>query len=488
MTEPTIPSEEVNQEDGFVDSEEQLPTEQVAAEQPLPTYTTLSRSQFTDVPGSSDSVPLPSSTRASINARVAGQRAKNKDYVISVVNGTEMTPQGDGLVGAICQEDADWGDEVPTGTTNLKSDYLKVKVATGTMSNIENARMLLRARRKQGVPFRVALWHSGFWVRINPPEEGELINLYMEIAQDEIELGRATGGLIFSNVSGHYQERLFQLLMENIHSTSLKVELRELGQYIKIQDLPVLEWGLAAAQYPTGFAFSRACTAAPAECNHIHTETLRLPEMHITARGRLTAADRLHMSRMQPGSHTVEEVRAYQMRNWGSREEEVIPIKDDEGISFTLQMCNVDSYFLAKDRWIDSINDQLIETVKKDPAMRNRTMMAHSRSSVLRQYAHLIKSVSMDSSVFDKQEDIDALLSDFSSDDQVREALNKAVVKFIDSRTISVIAVSTYTCPQCGKPQRSVEGDVPLPDVIPIDPGQVFFHLLGQKLARLKAR
>jgi len=455
---------------------------------PLPQYVQHHRPIAPSTRASSDTVPLPSNTRAGVNAAVQGQKMTDQVWGKALTAGVEMTPQNDGLVGAVVREGADWTDMLGTPPAPMMLEHFKLAAGSGTFANTEDLRHALRARRQTGLPTRVPLYHSGFWLRINAPSENELISFYMEIVNDEIQMGRSTGGLIFSSTTGHYQERLMRLALKNVHSSSLNVDPENLGKYIQMQDIPVVIWGLGAAQYPTGFKYSRACSAGPATCSHVHSETLNLTELHIVDRSRLSEADRLHMARRTAGTHTVEEVLAYQKRAACNQPKDIVIGNPEDNLVVRLKMPNIEEYFDAKDLWIDSISDMLSATIKTDPALRNKTMFAHGRATILRQYAHLVDALIMDEREYSKRDEVNVVLDELSTDDAVREDIMAHASNFINECVMSMIAVRTYDCPKCGRPQRQVKEGLALPDVLPIDPGQVFFHLLGQKLARLNVR
>lgn len=122
---------------------------------------------------------------------------------------------------------------------------------------------VLRVQAMMGMAgnINIPLWHSGFWITLRTPNDMELINFYKKTAEASAEIGRVTNGLALSNNQGYIISDLFELVVTCMERCTLEPSLwedkRDIGKYIRLNDMETLAWGLACCMYPKGFQFTR---------------------------------------------------------------------------------------------------------------------------------------------------------------------------------------------------------------------------------------
>ena len=149
---------------------------------------------------------------------------------------------------------------------DIDGKHLRLKnITTKRDSNMFGSMKLkLNEKLNIGVPTHVPLYHSGFWVTLSPlSTKIEKINLQLEITKEVNRMGRKTHNLIYSNYSVMFAKTLIDTLRNKITDTSLALpEGDDIFDYIKLQDLDILIWGLLKSMYPRGFDYIILCKNA----------------------------------------------------------------------------------------------------------------------------------------------------------------------------------------------------------------------------------
>ena len=407
-------------------------------------------------------------------------------YLNVIQSGLETLPFAGGLEATVMREDAHFVQSVPSAVGELQAVAPRFKKKEGIKYTGESARHLMRSALKLGTVFQVPLWHSGFWVTLRSPSEGELLELYRTITADKAQLGRSTYGLLFANTTVYTNRALLDFVIDNVYETSLKLpENEDLRKHIKMQDLSLLIWGLACATWPNGFTYNRGCIADIDKCQHVITAKLNLSKLQATDMTRLADRQISHMTNRQRGSMDLESIKRYQ-NDFVSGHEKLIELNDT--LSMVLEMPSASEYIDAGFKWISSIEDRYARSMTLDEEGREDYLMKHAQATSMRQYAHYVKKLIVDGEEIDELEDVDALLNDMSGSDNIRDPFMKACAAYLDDSVISLIAIPTYECPSCGKPQKKEEPGKPFGELIPLDVAQAFFPLLIQKLRQIQER
>jgi hypothetical protein len=162
----------------------------------------------------------------------------------------------------------------------------------------------------------------------------------------------------------------------------------------------------------------------------------------------------------------------------------------DSELHVTLKSPTVTQYVNEGHRWISGIVDKIttsINTTANDEE-RNLIIQRYAQATSMRQYAHWIESIELDSNVIDDRETIEMTLDVMSADDRVREKFIEAVVKYINDSTLAVVGIPTYDCPVCHTEQKENTINDAFVNIIPLDVIQLFFGLITQRIQRIATR
>lgn len=342
-----------------------------------------------------------------------------------------------------------------------------------------------------GTLFQVPLWHTGIWVTIKPPTEAEIIELNRQLISDKITFGRYSYGLVFANTTAYTSERLVEFALEHIYNTSLKVEsltAGDLNKLISCQDIPVLLWGIISTMYPNGFKYERSCVNDPEKCNHIVEETLNITKLLWTSIDGLTDYQREHMSYRQARSRTMDQVTRYK-DDLSAIHKTRVKLLDNQEIYMTIKSPSVAEYVDAGHVWIDSIVSAVEKTINSSVTdeEKENLIVKYAQASRLRQYAHWIETIEVDTNTAEDRETLDELLNVLSADEELFASIMTKIKDYINRSVISLVGIPSYECPKCGVSQ-STETLPKFVNVIPLDVQQLFFGLFTQRLIKLTDR
>lgn len=406
-------------------------------------------------------------------------------YVNTVGLGMRATPIEGGFQSTANRPDAQFVQRVPTEVGDLAGFTPNLKPrATHTP---QTARTLIRSRLKLGTVFRVPLWHSGFWVTIQAPSEGELIELQRAIASEKVVIGRQTYGMLFSNTLVYSTAHLVNFIQEHIIESSFQLpEGETYAQYLRLPDLQLLVWGLACAVYPTGFQYSRPCSVEPDKCRHVLQEKLNVGRLLWTDLTKLSAEQLAHMGKRGKAETTPQAVLDYQGKFLVGQARQVSLA---DGIKVELRNCTVQQHIEAGYRWISMLEETYGRAMTYDEVQRKDFIGRQAKASIMREYAHFVKNVQIDEdTIFDDPEIVETTLNDLTADDNVREAFQTAVQKFIDDAQVALIAIPSHECPACKRLQLPQQEGNPYPELIPLDAATTFFDLVTQRNDRIQQR
>lgn len=334
-----------------------------------------------------------------------------------------------------------------------------------------------------GTVVQIPLWHTGMWVSLKAPSDGELLELERSIAFEKIELGRHTNGMVFSNSSVYFINKLLNFVLAHVFDSSLKTNsTKALKREILVNDLPVLLWGMSCAIWPNGYPFSQPCTSDAEKCQHVTKETLNLSKLCWTDNQALTTKQRKHM---------VERGKKYQHDDFLSYQAEHIQpqsrvVKIHENLSVRLKVPTLDEYEASGFKWVDGIVQMVENSFSRELRNdeRNQYINEQGRASALRQYGHWVSEIVIsDGDNITDRDTIDSALDRISSDKDVTDKFFEQIGKFIDDSTVSLIAIPQYACPSCGGNQAGAHPRYP--HLIPLGVAQVFFTLLGQRVQKI---
>lgn len=441
----------------------------------------------------SDTIDLPAASREVLKERLSDippgmttRDAQSAKWVETLQGGmTALFPEGN-MEGLSARPGARWVQEVPSSVGPLRAGSPRLVVNDNAVLAGDKARMLVRDRMKMGTTFTVPLWHSGFWVTLRSPSEGPLLELLRAITQEKISLGRATYGLLYSNMMVYTQRQLMDFIIEHVYETSLAVtNMGDLRKYIQLADLSVLVWGLACATWPHGFQYRRACVADPERCHHVVEERLSLARLLAQDVNALTPRQIQHMTNRQRGKMTVDQIELYRSEFLLGKSR-LIKIVDDLSVEMTMPLAQ--DYIDSGTRWVMEIENNYGNIMNQDEVARDTYLLDQARASDMRQYGHLVTAIVLeDAGRIEDRETIESVLSDLSARDDVRKSFLREVSNYLDSSLAAFVALPNYECPACHKWQRPKDG-TPTDHLVPLDVYQTFFQLLVQRQERIQNR
>jgi hypothetical protein len=440
-----------------------------------------------------ETIALPSSDYSSTATKINSvedpsfyKTEENQRWLGQVMAGAEQFVFEDGLSGTTQRKGAMFKQKVEADSGSLMGGVPKFKSKEGVKYTGEAARMRLRSYIGLGTAFTVPLWHSGFWITFKSPTESALLELYRQIASEKVTLGRTTYGLIFSNSSVYVSKALLDFAIDNIYNTTIKLgEDQDIRDFIKIQDLPLIAWGMACAVWPKGFNYQRSCTADPNICTHVISEKIDLKKLLWTDTTALTKQQINHMTNRQPNSMSLESIKIY-CDSFVIGVDKKITLSDK--VDVILKTPTVNEHLIAGDKWVSSIEETYGRAMMEKGEARDKYLFNQAKATSMRQYTHFVKDIVAEEESNDTPEIIEDILDDMSADDSLRTSFTKQVAEFIDNSVMSVVGVPTYMCPNCGNEQHTNKSKGLFRGLIAIDVTQTFFTLLLQKLQRLEVR
>lgn len=433
---------------------------------------------------------MPSDQNDLVRERVLKVSTKSKDFNaqwLSTLQGSmESVAYGNAFVATANRKDAQFSQKVDSSVGPLFLGLAKAKVNPNQKLSGENLRLMIRQSLDLGGTYNVPLWHSGFWVRFKAPGEAAILELYRALTEEKVSLGRSTYGLIFSNNTSFSSAAMLNFCEEHILSTSLSLpEGESIRKYLSVLDLPTLFWGMACAIWPTGVQYQRACTHDPEKCDHVVHELLDPSKLLFVDKTRLTARQIAHMTKRDKGSVTVESLAIYKDEFLNGQPK---AIKFNDDLSLVIAIDSAQEHIDSGYRWVSELEETYPKVLIQDEKERDEYLIKQAKATVMRQYAHFVKSLTyMDVEYTDKK-DIEDVVGDLSADDDLRQIFQDQIKNFIDDSTVSIIAIPTYKCPSCGKEQREAKEGESLQGLIPIEVMSNFFTLAVQKIRRIESR
>lgn len=480
-------------------SDEQQPNDQT--EQSAPEVITPAAPNFTldgkystpiedGIDFQKENMVMPSDHSDGVRARVTKAGTKVSDFNsqwLTVLQGSmESVAYGNAFVPTVERKDAQFQQKVDSSVGPLFLGLAKAKVNPNQKLTGENLRLMIRQSLDLGGTFNVPLWHSGFWVRFKAPGESAILELYRALTEEKVSLGRATYGLIFSNNTSFSSSAMLNFCEEHTLSTSLALpEGDTFKKYLSVLDLPTLFWGMVCSIWPTGVQYQRACTHDPEKCNHVVSELLDPSKLLFVDKTRLTARQIAHMTKRDKGSVTVDSLSIYK-DEFLNGQPKAIKLSDD--LSFTIAIDTAQEHIEAGYRWVSELEETYPKVLIQDEKERDEYLIKQAKATVMRQYAHFVKSITYMDTEYTDREEIENVVGDVSADDELRKIFQNKIKEFIDDSTVSLIAIPTYMCPSCGKEQRELRENQHMQGLIPIEVMSNFFTLAVQKIHRIEQR
>lgn len=328
---------------------------------------------------------------------------------------------------------------------------------------------------------QIPLMHTGIWVDVEVPLDGELHVFEQLLANQEFDLGYLSKGMIYSNTMVKLNIELANFVLDRVVASTVKDMSRaNLKRLIKVTDLQIMAWAMATAAFPTGFPYGRACVADPTKCTEVTRETLRLAKLIWTNEEAFSPWQLKFMASRGVGKYaTAEDLTKYQDEfiKIGQRDYQITPT-----LTATFETPSLEQYELSGYEWVDGICST-IKTTLMDLSTTQMNQAANTQYMLtsMRQYSHWVKRLTYANGVI--VEDRDAIANSLgvaSSNKVVTDAFIAGVKLFIDDSSAVIVGIPKYDCPKCGAPAGQDTKFHPF--VIPLDAVHTFFTLRDLKI------
>jgi len=427
------------------------------------------------------------------------KKYKDNDNLIAlnVSLGGERNTNREDIYGGLTEEEL--VNEVKYGEKSLEIKPVTVNSKKNVISG-DTAVAMFTSSLGIGNIMHIPLWNSGFWISIRPPEDPDIINLDIALSNYELELGRNTNTLVYSNYSVIFIKLVTDFIENHIMNSSLKLNADEsIMDHILISDLYPMILGIITAMYPKGYEITKGCKNTLVadddgnlKCNFIATGKVNPRKMLFVNRQRINSTGLEHMAKRQPNSVTVDMVKNYQ-KLVNSGEEKVFDISNSsKDIKVTLKSPTISAMIESGELWVNTIISKAEEAFTKTDTdvVKNKKINDIVKSSVLGIYNIYTTKIEFENngetkSVVDTST-INTLLNVISSEDDIVESYSKAIKSYINDDMISMVGMPDFICPNCKEAQLSSDSNPAFKEIIPINMLEDFFDLSALRAKKIR--
>jgi len=350
-----------------------------------------------------------------------------------------------------------------------------------------------------GEVVQVPLWHSGIWVSIKPPKDNEIIALENAIASYQIELGRETNTLIYSNYAVVFNKLVTDFIMDHIVAHTIKLEAGDdLRNHILVQDLNPLILGLITSMFPDGYNITRACVKSleltedkTPLCDAIVTGKCDPKKLYWLNRKSLSKDMLHHMSKRNPNSATADEIAEYKLSISNLLDKKVtLKAGNGKDVTFTFGSPTLPDYIDNGELWVQNViaKTEEIFTDNDNMELRNTKITTVLSSVILGIYNIYVKELEMGSKIVSDRKTIDDALDLISSDGELIDPFFNEIKKYIANNSIAIIATPNYRCTSCATVQQQDDNNNQFNNLLPLNVLENFFDLSGLRILKIKGR
>lgn len=388
---------------------------------------------------------------------------------------------GQGLRAAV-REGSNWQQVIETPNGKIGFSIPKIADVDAPVLTGTAALFRLQSLLGRGPTIQIPLIHSGFWVSLKAPTNQVLINLYEQISQEKITLGRSTHGLVFSSLSSYTSRIILETLKDHIHDTTLAIDPdKDIFDYIRVPDINLLLIGWARTIWPKGFNLIRSeLTEEGAESGKIIGGVVDLAKMIWYDTTPLTDRQKAHMAQRASRVMKPESIQRFQedIAIWQGTQVEI-----NENVKIALRIPTISEYFVSSQRWIDGVVELVESTLifSGSEELKNQKILIQSQANIARQYSHWISKFVLGEQEITDAETIGEAIDVISSEDSFNDKFFKAVSEFSDDISISLVGTPEPNFKEINQNKRFSR-------IIPVDPLSHFFNLLVSRAAKIAPR
>lgn len=396
----------------------------------------------------------------------------DKEKLVYFCHGTDIngvpgkyTNKDDMLSKEINEHPKNYVNDLNFSDTKLNQTVLSFKEPANKSLSGSNAIAIFRSMTASGNVIHVPLWHSGFWIVIKPPTQAEIVNLQLSLSGVEIQLGRDTNSLIYSNYMAMFTRVLSEFIVEHINSTSLKLEAGDdIRDYISIHDYFPILMGLLATMNPSGLDIVKACVNGAEvnedgrpNCDFILKGKVDPKKLIWVDRSRLDRYMLSHMSNRTTGSMEKSAVKEY-INHIPSLAEKEYQMEFSTGKKFSIVFANPTLKESATygEEWVQEIISQAETTFSEsdDARLKNVKVNMLATSIVLSVYNTYVKTIKIDDMEIKDRSTFNTILGDITFDNTAYDMFYDAIKDYVDSSPIALVATPSWECPKCKTKQE----------------------------------
>lgn len=399
-------------------------------------------------------------------------------------------------------KDNTFTQELSLGNGRDRVDYHRSTTRSNTgKATGRQARIIVQDALGIGSHFTVVLPHSGIVAIISAPLVNELVDLQTQLDQAKIQIGRLYGGSNYGLMTWYTAQKIVDLFIRKIAHINIKddeYDPNTLRDIISPLDIPAIAFGLAAARYPDGYPYSRAVDITGGNRRMV-TGTLYMPDMPLFVENRFSTRQKQFLISSEFNQTTLKEIEAYQ-RDWKAEvpeREYMIHRREDikrhsrrktvKEVWVTLGNTNISTMVEHGAAWDTYIRDAVNEVLEKaaDERVRNDFITRKITATMLREYSHFIKKLTIKEYVDDST---DPVITEMDSGDTIIETLEmigndpeivqnmvKTIIDYIQDQ-VKVL----FTIPAAEEEIETNDSNNVSKLVIAINPVVVFFILTGK--------
>lgn len=399
-------------------------------------------------------------------------------------------------------ENNTFSQDISLGNGRDRVDYHRSTTRSNTgKATGRQARIIVQDALGIGSHFTVVLPHSGIVAIISAPLVNELVDLQTQLDQAKIQIGRLYGGSNYGLMTWYTAQKIVDLFIRKIAHINIKddeYDPNTLRDIISPLDIPAIAFGLAAARYPDGYPYSRAVDITGGNRRMV-TGTLYMPDMPLFVENRFSTRQKQFLISSEFNQTTLKEIEAYQ-RDWKAEAPEreyMIHRREDikrhsrrktvKEVWVTLGNTNISAMVEHGAAWDTYIRDAVNEVLEKaaDERVRNDFITRKITATMLREYSHFIKKLTIKEYVDDST---DPVITEMDSGDTIIETLEmigndpeivqnmvKTIIDYIQDQ-VKVL----FTIPAAEEEIETNDSNNVSKLVIAINPVVVFFILTGK--------
>ena len=347
-----------------------------------------------------------------------------------------------------------------------------------------------------GVVTQIPLWHSGIWLTIKPPKQTDIINLEIAIANNQIQLGRETNTLVYSNYSVIYNRLVIDFILKHVVDSTLKLpEDDDIRKYISMHDMYPLILAMISSMYPEGIPVTRTCVNTnnlkedkTPLCDFIASAKLDTNKLLWVNRKVLNNKMLTHMSKRIPNSSTVDEVKEYQL-SISKTNSKTITIETENSIPViaTIAIPNLYDYLINGELWIQNIIKEAEEIFSSTDSIETKNSKVNDilMTVILGIYNVFVKKIESNNMVIEDNDTIVELLTVLSNDNIAFKSFINSIKTYISESAIAIVATPNYECPNC-KAQQNDNIKGPFKELIPLNILESFFDLSVLRINKVR--